>query len=93
MSRLRVLEVHLPVPGLTLILVSDGRVAVEPSVFNFEPEFHYGLNGVVNVFGKDGYSLSAEDGTLEAFDYGTAYPYKEIPTLKRWLIDQELQLN
>ncbi len=86
---LQIIDIHLPVPGLLLMLVSDGRVIVEPSQFNFEPEYHYSQEDI-NVFGADGYSLSDADGVLQHYEYGTAYPYKQMPALKRWLIEQQL---
>ena len=87
MLQLREIPIHEP--GLSLILVSDGRVILEPHPV-FVPLYDYGPNGAINVFARDGYSLTDADGVLQHFDYGVAYPYKVMPSLKRWLIDQQL---
>jgi hypothetical protein len=87
------LDINIDDPGLTLMLFSNGLVMLEPSVFNFFPTYHYGHDGVVNIFSRDGYSLSDADGVLQHYDYGVAYPYKEMPALKRWLVEQNLQRN
>jgi hypothetical protein len=87
---LRFVDIPIHEPGLQLILVSNGLVILEMST-QFIPTYDYGPNGTVNVFDRDGFSLSDADGVLQHYEYGTAWPYKEMPALKRWLIEQQLE--
>lgn len=91
MSQLTFLEVPIADTGLTLLLLSNGLLMIERN-FNFMPLFDYDKNGVSGVFDAQAFSLSEPDGSWKEYDYGTAYPYKEMPALKQWLIQQNLQL-
>lgn len=76
--------------GLTLVCYSNGMVALGPNPM-FVPTYDYSKDGVTACFDREGYILMERDGPMESFNYGTAYPYKEIPALKKWLVQQNMQ--
>ena len=78
--------------GLTLICLSDARIVLERTPM-FVPTYDYCTGGVTACFDHEDFSLMGTDGKFIPFDYGTAYPYKQIPVLKSWLIQQNFQLN
>jgi hypothetical protein len=93
MSKLTFLEVPIAETGMTLILLSNGWLMIERA-FNFMPLFDYSKEGISGNFDAQSFSLTLPGEGFEVwqeYDYGTAYPYKEIPALKQWLIQQNLQ--
>ena len=70
-----------------LVIISDSTVA-----FSLHGNFkviadNYSEGKVRGVYDSQGFSL---DG--EPFMYNTKYSYKEIPTLLKWLQEQELEM-
>jgi hypothetical protein len=73
-----------------LYLISNGMLKLVP-VYGFTRVFDYSKDGVSAVFDETGFSL-AEKGDLEpqAYQYDVPYPYKRMPVLKAWLMQQNL---
>lgn len=95
MSNLTFRDVGIHGTGLILVLLSNGTLLIERSA-TFAPlfEVNRGSEGVLGMFDNDGFALMGkDDDRFQEYDYGVAYPYKEMPTLKGWLIQQHLQLN
>jgi hypothetical protein len=78
--------------GIMLVLVSDGRIMFERTI-TFVPTYDYSKDGVTASFDADSFGLKEPDGDFQPFNYGVAYQYKEIPTLKKWLVQQNMQFN
>lgn len=78
--------------GIQLVLVSDGRVIFERT-FTFVPTYDYSKDGVTAVFDNEGFSLAPAGQDWDEYQWGVAYPYKEIPTMLAWLKQQNMQLN
>lgn len=78
--------------GLTFVCLSDGRLMFEMNPM-FVPTYDYGgKDGVTASFDRDEFYMMERDGPIERFNYGTAYPYKEIPIMLKWLVQQNMQL-
>lgn len=90
MSFLTLREVPVWDTGLVLVLVSDGRIIIERG-FNFVPLYELGVFEA--IFNSDGFTIKDLNGEPQNYDYGVAYPYKEMPLLKQWLIQQKLEMN
>jgi hypothetical protein len=81
--------------GLVLVLLSNGTLFIERSP-TFMPlfEVNRGSEGVLGMFDNDNFALMGQGDTeFMEYDYGVAYPYKEMPTLKAWLVQQKLTLE
>lgn len=84
-------QAQLPLGNLPfhLVLISDGTVAfVLHQHFKLIHDDHPKDSGkVVGIYDTQGFSLNGE-----AFLYSTKYAYKEMPTLLKWLQEQELEM-
>lgn len=78
--------------GIQLVLLSDGRIIFERT-FTFVPTYDYSKDGITAVFDNEGFSMAKPDAIFEEFDWGVAYPYKEMPTMLAWLVQQQMQLT
>lgn len=92
MMQLPSLEVPVWNTGLVLELFLDGSVVVWRSIY-FIPliDLPPDANGVEGNFGVDGFWLKDRFGATYGMDYGVAYPYKEMPAFKEWLVQQKLE--
>lgn len=80
-------QVQMPIGNMpiNLLLLSNGHVAFI-RVANFNALFDQSENGGVSaVFYEEDFSIGGE-----AYQYNTAYPYKEIPKMLTWLQVQAL---
>lgn len=84
-------EVPVHNTGLVLILLSNGTLMLERSHY-FTPFIDMSDGKVVGSFFAEAFSLVDADGGTSEYDYGTAYPYKEMPVLKKWLVEQNLEM-
>jgi hypothetical protein len=78
--------------GLTFVCLSDGRLCFEKNPM-FVPTYDYSKDGVTACFDQEEFYMLERDGPIERFNYGTAYPYKEMPTMLKWLVQQNMQFN
>lgn len=78
--------------GLTLVCYSNGMVALAPNMM-FVPTYDYCTDGVTACFNREDFALMEPNGPFVSFNYGMAYPYKQIPALKKWLVQQNMQFN
>jgi hypothetical protein len=90
---------HMEVPlcGLPvkLVLLSNGTLAFVPwTTFKGVVDSPANPGDVCGLFFPSWFCffIDEEDGAFEEFSYNTAYDYKEYPQMKRWLIQQNLQL-
>lgn len=79
---------------LGLYLMSDGEKfnsVLITQMHGFDTLFDYDPEGITGIFDKSGFTLM-EKGDKEGnnYSYDTPYPYKEMPILKAWLIQQNL---
>ena len=75
-----------------LYLLSNGMLLLVPA-YGFTRLFDYKKDGVSAMFDEEGFSL-AEDWEQEPqrYDYHVPYPYKGMPVLKAWLVQQSLTM-
>lgn len=78
--------------GLTLICLSNGRIVLERTPM-FVPTYDYCTGGINACLDHNDFSLMGPDGKFMLFNYGTDYPYKEMPVLKQWLQQQNLRFD
>jgi hypothetical protein len=90
MTTLTFIEVPVNDLGIVLVCLSNGLIMFERS-FTFVPTYDYSKEGVTACFDAEGFCMLEPDGPFVPFEYGTAYPYKEIPIMKKWLVQQNLQ--
>lgn len=90
MTTLTFIEVPVNDLGIVLVCLSNGLIMLDRG-FNFVPTYDYEKDGVTACFDAESFSLIPKEGEMQALDYGTAYPYKEMPDLKAWLAQQNLQ--
>lgn len=86
------LDVPIADTGLVLVLLPDGTLFIERSA-TFVPTYDYAPEGITGFFDANEFSLQEPGQDFQRYDYGVAYPYKNMPVLKAWLIQQQLQLN
>lgn len=71
-----------------LYLLSDGRVVLTQD-FNFVPTVEQG--DICGIFDSSGFSLKERDAKeYEVYEFNIPYPYKMMPVLKAWLVQQSL---
>lgn len=76
---------------VTLLCFADGTVALHP-LGNFPLVAEMRTSGVSSMFHCDSFALKAEDDTqFQEYEYRISYPIKEMPTLKAWLVQQNLE--
>ena len=93
MTQLTFLEVPVWDTGLVLVLLSNGTLAIERGM-TFVPFYDLSQDGegAEGVFMMDAFSLKDKLGEPQQYDYGVSYPYKTMPLLKAWLIQQKLEM-
>lgn len=78
-----------PVLPFQMVFMMDGSVALAPYK-PFKAIFENSrADGVCSAFYEDFFTLYDDDES-EDFDYKVAYLLSAYPTLKRWLVQQEL---
>lgn len=95
-GQVREYQVQVPLGNLPVHLVLVGNKARGRVAFVKVAPVGLILESVVAgkvgaMFTEDDFSLSSDDGNVEAFDYNKVYDYKEIPLMLRWLQQQRLQ--
>lgn len=88
--------VQIPVGNMpiNLVMFKETRTIAFVRVANFEALLDQPEDGnrVGAFFYPEGFSLFQGDGVPVDFDYNTHYPYYQIPLMKGWLQQQNLQL-
>lgn len=78
---------------LQMILLSNGTLAIKPQP-HFTPLADYMDGGVEGIFFSDYFKLKGKDEKeFQDYQYGVTYPYKNMPVLKAWLVQQQLEYN
>lgn len=78
--------------GLVLVCLSDGRVMLDLTPL-FVPTYEQCENGVTACLSHEGFWLMETPGEVMAYSYRMPYPYKQMPVLKNWLVQQKLHLD
>jgi len=73
---------------VVLLCMSDGRVMLSPQG-QFPVIVEETPVGVSSVFHSTGFELG-ESGEVGSYYYNLPYDYKNMPTLKAWLVQQKL---
>jgi hypothetical protein len=79
---------------INLVLFSENRTVAFVKVANFEALLDQPEDGtyVGAFFYPEGFSLFRSEAESEDFDYNVRYPYYQMPLMKGWLMQQNLQL-